>query len=264
MSEQPEFVSGVERDLDDARDFQAETLYITMGAEVSDPGSYPETLDLREEMQPVRNQGPRGTCAAQTAAAIKEWQEYTDSDQEWEGWMSPEFIYFYRSNKPADGMRSRDVMKILQEHGCCTEAQLPYADNEDDAPNKIPKKIELEAARYTIKSYARVTTIAGLKTALYQSGPCYISFPVYDKRPEFWRQNRPNSPRQGGHAVTVVGYNKRGFILRNSWGTGFGDDGHVIYPFSDFGIHWDIWAVVDQDGSPKPPPSPPDRCCNLM
>ena len=30
---------------------------------------------------------------------------------------------------------------------------------------------------------------------------------------------------RGGHAVTVVGYTSDRFIIRNSWGTGWGDDG---------------------------------------
>lgn len=259
------FVSGVLRDPDDPRDYMAEAMYFAMGAHVDDPTSYPEKLDLSRDMPPVRDQGNRGTCAAQTAAAIKEWQEQQDSG--WEGYMSPEFVYFHRSNKPAAGMFSRDVMAILQEHGCCTEDELPYVDDDDDAPRKISKKITRSAARNTIKSYARVTSMAGLKTALYQNGPCYISFPVFDERPEFWRQSNPNAVRQGGHAVTVVGYNERGFILRNSWGNSFGKNGHVIYPYSEFGVHWDIWTSIDESGTPKPPPSPvppQSTCCQVL
>ena len=110
----------------------------------------------------------------------------------------------------------------------------------------------MSAKKYKIKTYARVDTISGLKTALYQSGPCYIAFPVYDNRPEFWRKNDPDAERQGGHAVCVVGYNKTGFIIRNSWGKNWNGDGHVIYPYDEFGAHWSCYAVVDNLGSPKP------------
>ena len=37
-------------------------------------------------------------------------------------------------------------------------------------------------------------------------------------------QYMPNTVR-GGHAVCLVGYTKKYFIVRNSWGTGWGDDG---------------------------------------
>ena len=35
---------------------------------------------------------------------------------------------------------------------------------------------------------------------------------------------KPNTAR-GGHAVSVVGYTADRFIVRNSWGTGWGDKG---------------------------------------
>ena len=37
---------------------------------------------------------------------------------------------------------------------------------------------------------------------------------------------RPSTAR-GGHAVALVGYTSTGFIVRNSWGTGWGDKGYA-------------------------------------
>ena len=36
---------------------------------------FPETLDYTNDLQPIRNQGSQGTCYAQSAACMKEWQE---------------------------------------------------------------------------------------------------------------------------------------------------------------------------------------------
>ena len=52
----------------DERDWAAESIYDTSL-------KLPKKLDLRGDMPFVRNQGSLGTCAAQTAAAMKEWQE---------------------------------------------------------------------------------------------------------------------------------------------------------------------------------------------
>ena len=77
----------------------------------------PSILDYRKELQPIRNQGSQGTCCAQSAACIKEWQEYKDYG--FKGQFSPQFFYNNRSNfyddKPNNdsGMHSRDVMKLL-------------------------------------------------------------------------------------------------------------------------------------------------------
>ena len=42
-----------------------------------------------------------------------------------------------------------------------------------------------------------------------------------------------NSEPEGGHAVMCVGYDdERGvFIVRNSWGTGWGDGGYFYMPY---------------------------------
>ena len=229
-------------------------------SQISVRGLVPPTLDLRDDITDVRNQGQRGTCAAFAASAIKEWQEKNDSG--YEDNMSPEFVYFHRSNKPSEGMYSDNVMEILLNNGCCPENEFVYQPDNDSVPTQIPESTIESAKKYKIKTYARVDTISGLKTALYQSGPCYIAFPVYDNRPEFWRKINPDSQRQGGHAVCVVGYNKTGFIIRNSWGKNWNNDGHVIYPFDEFGAHWSCYAVVDNLGSPKP--GYKKGCCNVM
>ena len=211
----------------------------------------PSTLDLRAQMPPVRSQGSRGTCAAFAAAAIKEWQEHADSG--YKAYMSPEFIYQNRTNKPNRGMLASDVMRILAELGTCPEEELAYQSKDRDL--ELADEVKESAARFRVAECARVNTIDGLKTALYQSGPCYIGMPVYGasalgRSPEFWRAN---GARTGGHALCVVGYTKKGFILRNSWGKLWNGDGHVIYPYEDFGAHWHIYALIDERGSPLPP-----------
>lgn len=256
-----DFISGAERDTFDERDYSAGVMYAAMGVTVG-PGGYPDSLDLRKFLPSVRDQGSRGTCVAQTGAAIKEYQERMDVG--YEGHFSPEYIYFYRENKPGVGMQPRDLMQILATRGCCTESTLKYQSTEATATVEIPKNVDNKAANYKIAEYARIYTIDELKTALFQSGVCYISFPVYDFRPEFWRKKTPESVLKGGHAVAVVGYNIKGFILRNSWGEDYGDNGHIIYPYTDFGQHWDIWTAIDSEGSPKPPPEKNKMCCTTM
>lgn len=253
-----EIVAGVLKDLYDPRDHLSSVVNINRGIV---RGTYPPTLDLRPNLPSVRNQGSRGTCAAFAGATIKEWQERTDSG--YEGNMSPEFIYFYRSNKPNQGMYSRDVMSILLNKGCCSESELSYSSFISDEPTEIPTAVVESAKNFRIKEYARVLTVDDLKVSLYQNGPCYISFPVYDSLPEFWRQKNGENCR-GGHAVTVVGYDSKGFIIRNSWGIMFGDGGYVTYPYNEFGVHWDIWTAIDSRGSPKPPYQKKCPCCVIV
>ena len=231
----------------DPRDWIAEHRY-PMGE-----ANPPATLDLRSWLPKVRNQGNRNTCAGFSAAGIKEYQERRDC--RYERNMSHEFIYYYRSNKPKEGMFSRDLMSILSKRGCCTEQTFPYKRFRD--AGSVPVEADEEAAYYKIKGYARVLTVEGLKMALYKDGPCLMAFPVYDNMPEFWNA-KPGQTLAGGHATIAVGYNKEGFIIRNSWGSVWNGDGHVIYKYADFGAHWEIYTTFDEEGSPHPD-TLPDR-----
>ena len=228
---------------DDPRDWVAESIY-----PAKSELDLPKELDLCKDLQPVRSQGRQGTCAAQTAACMKEWQEKKDVGLSEH--FSPQFIYNNRENYPSGGMYGRDVMKILTNIGCCREIYFPYG--VDKNKNTTSETAEKDAKNYKISSYATVNTIEGLKTALYKNGPCYISFPTYsDAGDTFWKPQHPTAERTGGHAVTVVGYNKKGFILRNSWGSDWANKGYVTFPYTDFGMQWEIWTTIDGN-SPEP------------
>jgi len=219
---------------EDSRDWNAATIY-----KKSNLG---DTLDLRELLPPVRNQGIQGTCAAQTAACMKEWQE--KKDYNFKGYMSPQFIYNNRENQDSEGMFGRDVMRILSKIGSIRDAIYEYGKIEP--LSEISEHYYEKAKMHKIKNYARIYDIDNLKKALNINGPCYIAFPVYNMGSRMWYRESPESPMQGGHAMTVVGYTSEGFIIRNTWGTSWGDKGYCIYSYSDWGSHWEIWTTIDE------------------
>ena len=50
--------------------------------------------------------------------------------------------------------------------------------------------------------------------------------------------------------MTIIGYNKSGFIIRNSWGTAWGKNGYCIFPYSDWYNYMDeVWCVFDEDNN---------------
>jgi C1A family cysteine protease len=211
---------------------------------------YPESVklptiwDLRNQMRAVRDQGYEGSCSAQTAAAMKEWQEF--SDVGFKEHMSPWFVYQNREDLNQSGMYPRNTMEILHKIGIVPEAEYVYL-----TTKPITEELKQNAGKFKIQGYAQVNTIDSLKKALFANGPCYIAFPVYNSaKMEFWKPQYTGQPMIGGHAVCVAGYLKDSFIIRNSWSSQWGDAGYTYYPFSQFGMHWEIWTTIDADSNP--------------
>jgi hypothetical protein len=58
----------------------------------------------------------------------------------------------------------------------------------------------------------------------------------------------PDSQIQGGHAVLICGYNDntKMFILRNSWGNSWGNEGYGYIPYKyllDPNLAGDFWTI---------------------
>lgn len=218
----------------------------------------PTTLDLRSNLLGVRDQGSQGSCVAESTACMKEWQEKIQVNLN--EYMSPQFIYNNRSNYPTEGMNCSNAMDIINKLGCCTDYIYNYGTIQPKTD--IPQTAFTEALRYKVKSYAQVTTIAGVQTALYKNGPCIIAFPAYNYSSQFWIKGS-NDVLLGGHCVTIVGYDKTQFILRNSWGSNWNNGGYTYFPYSQFGMQWEIWTSID-DSSPTPDPHPAECKCNII
>ena len=206
----------------------------------------PLILDYRNDLLPVRNQGNQGTCYAQSVACMKEWQEKKDTNLD--KYLSPQFFYNNRSNLYDDdknndeGMYGRDVMKLLRNIGICEEEIYPYGLIQKK--QEIQEYCYLKAKKNIIKGYAKIDSLDSLKESLYTNGPCLIAFPVYNNGNEMWIKNNDNN-FMGGHAMCVVGYLEDSFIIRNSWGNYWGDNGYCYYKFKDWNSHWECWTTVD-------------------
>ena len=222
----------------DPRDFLLESIY-------PESVTLPEEWDLRPQMRPIRDQGTQGTCSAQTAAAMKEWQE--SADVQLREHMSPQFVYNLRANQGGEGMFPRDTVEILYKVGIVTEKTYKYS-----SFDPITEDLKTKASKYKIQGYAQINTLDSLKKALFANGPCYIAFPVYNpNKLEFWKPDFTGQSMLGGHAVCVAGYLKDSFIIRNSWSGAWGAGGYTFYPFSDWGMHWECWTAIDADSNPE-------------
>lgn len=152
----------------------------------------------------VVDQGSSPICAAISLAEILNWRKSIRAIKR-PAKISPYDIYDLREDKDQDGMVLRDAIKSIKNVGVDGEK---------------------------INSYARIIDPVSAKVALMLNGPLVIGLYCYNYGNRFWQGQGQNL---GGHAVILTGWDKAGFVLQNSWGTGWGRSGVETFPFEDWG-----------------------------
>ena len=226
--------------------------------------TFPDILDLRNNLGPVRDQGSLGSCVSFASSAMKEWQERTEGT--FNEYLSPAYIYVNRENHPDEGMYLSNACDILANKGVCSESSYSYnnfvsnPDPNNINPSNLSTSVIKEANKFRTSNSVLVETINNLKTALYLHGPCIIGTLVYypmNKR--MWIPTNPNNLNEnlaGGHCMAIVGYNNNGFIIRNSWSNMWNPlnisdmKGHDYLLYEDFKYatqeyNGEIWSTTD-------------------
>ena len=206
---------------------------------------YPEAFEL--ETVPVKNQGTNSSCVAHACAILVEYfnliQQHNDTK------FSTEFIYGYRPTGyyVGDGMYLRDALKTLQKVGVPPLDLLRGNHSYEVAMKNVEENLEElkeHAYPHRISTYMRVNSIKEVKEALTKYGYVVCSMPWHsDYKLVGGVYTYDSTKKKGNHAVVIYGWNNKGWLVQNSWGKSWGDDGRFIIPF-DF--KWnEKWAITD-------------------
>ncbi|MGZ3721837.1 MAG: C1 family peptidase, partial [Bdellovibrionales bacterium] len=165
--------------------------------------------------------------------------------------LSPQHLFTCGGGWCDFGWFPENAAQWLQSHGVPDESCMPYisgATGQDvacsagcsDAPRRSLK----------ISSFATPTRNAkdldSLRTAL-QKGPLVTTLGVYEDFMAYSSgvYKHVTGKRLGGHAVSIVGYDDttNSFIIRNSWGEGWGENGFAHVAYDDIsGIGEETWG----------------------
>ena len=242
-------VYGWKPDLPDHRDIRYSAVY-------QRPKELPKKVDLRPLCPPVENQEKLGSCTAHALTGALEFLEKKDKLPIVQ--MSRLFLYY---NERAiehtitidGGAMIRDGIKSLVKQGVCTEDKWPY----------LIEKFQLKPTEvcygdglaHQVTSYQRIDTLDEMRMCLADGFPFVFGFTVYEsfESPIVAETGKLNMPEQtervlGGHAVLAVGYDDgtKQFIVRNSWGTGWGLKGYFTIPYDYLANHdlsRDMWTI---------------------
>jgi C1A family cysteine protease len=238
-------------DLPDARDH----LYAAPMAVLS---KLPASVDLRPKCPPVYDQGQLGSCTGNAIAGAIQFGR-RKAKQKPDFVPSRLFIYYnervieHTVNTDA-GAQIRDGIKCAVNQGACNEKTWPY--NIAQFTKQPPAAAYQEAKKYQVTSYSRVTqTLSQLKGCLANGYPFVFGFTVYESfesqqvaQTGVMTMPAPKEKVVGGHAVLAVGYDdaSQRFIIRNSWGPGWGQKGYFTMPYAyitESNLADDFWTI---------------------
>jgi C1A family cysteine protease len=245
---------------------------------VGDPDalSLPATQDLRQWCSPIENQGSLGSCTANAGVGLVEYFERRAFGKH----IDASRLFLYKATRNLlrwtgdTGAFLRTTMGAMVLFGTPPEGYWPYViadfDKEPSAfcyafgqnyqtiqyfrldPPNTPKETLMKRIKGLLR--AGLPSMFGFTvfTSIGQAGnDGKIPFPCY------------NEKIAGGHAIVAVGYDDKmkikntlcnktttgAFLIRNSWGLGWGDDGYGWFPYDYVlkGLAIDWWSLLRQE-----------------
>ncbi|HSL72219.1 MAG TPA: C1 family peptidase, partial [Longimicrobiales bacterium] len=224
------------------QDWPAEQAYQARGMAAAP--ALPASKDLREGWWKIGNQGSTGSCVGwATADSVLRWHFAKAGIVKPDERLSVRYMWMAAketdefTRRPttfieSDGTSLKSALDIARRYGVVLDKELPFATGALYAGEA--------STFYAIASLRRIASYFSLPTQkpaavsswrkwLATAGPILTRLDVDDTWMDLGTTGvlakyKANT-KQGGHAVAVVGYTPNQFIIRNSWGTSWGDRG---------------------------------------
>ena len=137
------------------------------------------------------------------------------------------------------GSSLRGALKGWFKHGACA-LDLWSGIEMPSASNQPGRDWWLDAVNRPLGAYYRVDmrSVTDMHVALNEVGVLYASALTH----EGWVAPgkggviamQPRKPTDGGHAFAIVGYDRAGFLVQNSWSEGWGERGFATLTYEDW------------------------------
>jgi len=224
----------------------------------------PTSADLTPNCPPVYDQGQLGSCTANAIGAAFQFEQKKQSIPDF----TPSRLFIYYQERYLEGTITtdsgamiRDGMKVVANDGAPPETLWPY--DITKFTQKPPTTVFDEGKKNQVLIYRRVLRdLNQMKGCLASGYPFVFGFSVYEsfESQDVARTGAMPMPAKGeqllgGHAVLAVGYDdtQQRFIVRNSWGTGWGKNGYFTMPYQyllERNLSSDFWTtrLVEQPG----------------
>jgi C1A family cysteine protease len=240
--------------------------------------SLPASVDWRNFCSPVENQQNLGSCTAHAAVGVVEYFQLRAFGKHVEG----SRLFVYKTTRNLMGVTGdtgawlRNTMGALVFCGVAPEKYWPYVVADfDNEPSAFVYAVadNYESLRYFChdplgQNIPRNQVLNRVKAFLSAGIPSMFGFFGFDS---FGKSDIkggipypcPGEQAKWGHAIVTVGYDdnkeitntqcnkktKGALLIRNSWGTGWGDNGYGWLPYDYVlsGFALDFWSLLTME-----------------
>ena len=226
----------------------------------------PEPTLFPKALLPIKNQRDTSACTGFALSLVVE-HLLRNCGRETAPDVSPYMLYSMArrydefAGTQDDGSSLRGALKGWHKHGACAHALWKTGLRMPPTPKTPAKDWWLDAVTRPLGAYYRIDRkqITDIHAALNEVGIVYASVDTHagwDAGDKGKRRTAPRSFKDrifeippddggaGGHAIALIGYNERGFLLQNSWGPEWGSHGYAILSYDDWLTNsMDCWVA---------------------
>lgn len=180
----------------------------------------------RDFTTPVRDQGGCGTCVSHGTAAVMEttWQRANNRPDSGINFSEAHLHYCHGGKTCSQGWWPDEAMAKVKQHRLAAEDKFPYG-----SATTCQVASGWQSTSSSFASGSIVRGRAAMKEWIAAKGSLTGCFVVYQ---DFFSYQsgvyrHVSGGVAGGHCVEIIGYDDSlaAWLCKNSWGTGWGDDG---------------------------------------
>uniref|UniRef100_A0A7S3NH55 Peptidase C1A papain C-terminal domain-containing protein n=1 Tax=Euplotes harpa TaxID=151035 RepID=A0A7S3NH55_9SPIT len=224
---------------------------------VSDQDSFDARAQWPDFVHSIMNQGQCGSCWAFGATEALSDRFAIASNGQINVVLSPQYLVSCDDgNMGCNGGWLDEAWKFMQNHGLPSQDCVSYKSgggSTGQCPSTCDDGSEMQL--YRCGDVQETQSVADIQNAIMTNGPVEAAFTVYE---DFFSYaggiyRHTSGGVAGGHAIKAVGWGVEGdtryWIMANSWGTGWGENGFFRIAFGECGIESDVTfapAIVSQ------------------